>query len=254
MAILPTRIVEGNPWLGFQGDTSGTLNILEAARIMDIDRVVFTSSVSAYAPITGEYAYPTYKPINEDYPKYPPTGVYGTAKVAGELMGLQYNQKFGLEFVALRFSKIYGIGKKARHSRMAFMYNLMIENAMLGKPTNFPKGGDEKIDIVYVKDVANSIVLACFAQNLKHHDFNIGSGEGYTLHDVANAIKKIYPEAVFNIGPGLDYIGFGKAYSVFDISRARDELGYHPKFTMEDGVRDYVETMKRFNIELTYTP
>ncbi len=245
---------QANPWLGFQVNAVGTVNILEAARIMDVERVVFTSSIGTFQPITGEHDYPTYKPLNEDYPtKNPTTTVYGAAKVASELMCFQYNKNYGLDFVVLRFSQIYGVGKKVRHGSIAIQ-SKMIENAMLGKPTIIPHGGDEKTDMVYVKDVANSIVLACFAQNFKHRVFNIGSGEGYKLEDIANAIRKIYPEAVFDIGPGLDYIGFGRAYCIFDISRARDELDYRPKFTLEDAVSDYVGTMKQLNIKPTYAP
>ncbi len=253
LAALMPGASQANPWLGFQVNAVGTVNILEAARIMGVERVVFTSSIGVYSPFTGEFGYPTYKPVDEDYPKYPTTMVYSAAKVASELMCFQYNRNYGLDFVILRFSEIYGIGKKVRHGPIA-IYNRMIENAMLGKPATIPHGGDEKTDMVYVKDVASSIVLACFTQRRKHHVFNIGAGTVYKLEDVANAIRKIYPRAAFDIGPGLDYIGFGRAYCLFDISRAKDELGYHPQFTLEDGIRDYVETMKKLNIEPTYSP
>ncbi len=253
LAALMPGASQANPWLGFQVNAAGTVNILEAARIMGVERVVFTSSIGVYSPFTGEFGYPTYKPVDEDYPKYPTTMVYSAAKVASELMCFQYNRNYGLDFVILRFSEIYGIGKKVRHGPIA-IYNRMIENAMLGKPTTIPHGGDEKTDMVYVKDVASSIVLACFTQSRKHHVFNIGAGTIYKLEDVANAIRKIYPRAAFDIGPGLDYIGFGRAYCLFDISKANDELSYYPQFTLEDGIRDYVETMKKLNIEPTYSP
>lgn len=253
LAALMPGASQANPWLGFQVNAIGTVNILEAARIMEVERVVFTSSIGVYSPFTGEFGYPTYKPVDEDYPKYPTTMVYSAAKVASELMCFQYNRNYGLDFVILRFSEIYGIGKKARHGPIA-IYNRMIENAMLGKPTTIPHGGDEKTDMVYVKDVANSIVLACFTRSRKHHVFNIGAGIIYKLEDVANAIRKIYPQAAFDIGPGLDYIGFGRAYCLFDISKAKAELDYHPQFTLEDGIKDYVETMEKLNIEPTYSP
>lgn len=253
LAALMPGASQANPWLGFQVNALGTVNILEAARIMEVERVVFTSSIGVYSPFTGEFGYPTYKPVDEDYPKYPTTMVYSAAKVASELMCFQYNRNYGLDFVILRFSEIYGIGKKTRHGPIA-IYNRMIENAMLGKPTTIPHGGDEKTDMVYVKDVANSIVLSCFTRSRKHHVFNIGAGIVYKLEDVANAIRKLYPQAAFDIGPGLDYIGFGRAYCLFDISKAKAELGYHPQFTLEDGIKDYVETMEKLNIEPTYSP
>jgi UDP-glucose 4-epimerase len=164
------------------------------------------------------------------------------------LEDVQYNRNYGTEFVVLRFSEIYGIGKRARHGTIA-IYGNMIENAMLGAPSIIPRGGDEKVDMVYVKDVANSIVLSCFAHNIKHHVYNIGTGVGYSLEDVAEAIRKIYPGAVFNIGPGLDYLGFGRAYFVLDISRTKNDLGYIPEFMLEAGVRDYIKSMKKLGIQ-----
>ena len=257
LAALMGKPVQANPWLGFQVNAVGMLNVLEAARIMDVERVVFTSSIGVFAPFTGEHGYPSYKPINEDYPKHPisrRSGIYCTAKLASELMCFHYHQSYGLDYVVLRIGLMNGIGKKARHGPVA-IYGKMIENAMLGKPTTIPQGGDEKTDIVYTKDIANSVVLACFAQDLKHREFNIGTGKGYTLRDVADAIRKLYPEAVIDIGPGLDYLGFSSfEYCIFDISRAREELGYSPKFTLEQGVKDYVEMMKGLNIEPTYSP
>ncbi len=252
-ALMPDQ-ADANPLMGFQVNALGTVNILEAARIMDVERVVFTSSKGAYSAITGEYGYPTYKPVDEDYPKYPTNTVYGSCKVASELMAQRYQQKYGLDVIILRFVSIYAIGKKARHGLIA-IHSKMIENAMLGKATKIARGGDEKDDVMYVKDVANSIVLACFAENLKHQVFNIGTGKLYQLQDFANTIKKLYPEAVFDIGPGLDYMGGGSPrYSVLNISRAKEELDYRPKFSLEEGVRDYVGTMESLGIEPVYAP
>lgn len=130
----------------------------------------------------------------------------------------------------------------------------MIENAVVGKPTTVPYGGDEKDDMLYVKDCANAIVLACFAKDVKHHIFNIGTGKAYTLHDLANSIKKVYPEAIFNIGPGLNYLNVSGVYSVMDFSMAKKELGYTPKFELDEGVKDYIKTLRQLNIEPVYRP
>ncbi|MEI9475294.1 MAG: NAD-dependent epimerase/dehydratase family protein [Deltaproteobacteria bacterium] len=236
---------KANPFIGFKVNAFGTLNILEAARIMKIERVVFTSSKAAFAPAIGEYGYPTYKPLDENYLSWPAPGftVYGGAKIASELMGIAYSQTYGMEFVALRFAAIYGPGKSARHQSTG-IHSQMIENAMAGKPTTIPRGGDARDDMLYVKDCANSIVLACFAKNLKHYLFTIGTGKGYTLNDLADSIKKVYPEAVFQIGPGEDYKAVPGMCAVMDISRAREELGYTPKFYLEKGVKDCIEVMK----------
>ncbi|MBI2858238.1 MAG: NAD(P)-dependent oxidoreductase [Chloroflexi bacterium] len=246
--------LQANPLVGFQVNTVGTVNMLETARILDIPRVVYSSSRAVYSPFVGEYGYPTYKPVDEDYPKSgnPGSVVYACCKVASEQMGLNYHQSYGIEFIALRFSNIYGIGKRSRHPSPTHVQ--MIENAMVHKPTIIPRGGDEKEDFMYVRDVANAVVLACLAKNVKHHIFNIGTGVGSTLHDFAGAIKKVYPDAAFDIGPGLDFRGRGPIYAVFDFSKAREELGYQPQYGLEAGVRDYVQMMAKLKIRPVYTP
>ncbi|MFH0914369.1 MAG: NAD(P)-dependent oxidoreductase [Chloroflexota bacterium] len=255
-ALMPDQ-AEANPLMGFQVNALGTVNILEAARIMGVERVVYTSSKGAYSPFAGEYGYPAYKPVDEDYPKYPTHSVYGAGKVASELMAHRYHQKYGLDIIILRFVGIYAPGKKARHGLIA-IHSKMIENAMLGRPTRIPRGGDEKDDVMYVKDVANSIVLACLVKDHKSLAFNIGTGRLYKLADFVEAIQKIYPEAVFEIGPGRDYQGReGRAtstYCTLDITKAREELGYRPQFGLEEGVRDYVDTMKFLGLEPVYAP
>ena len=243
MAALMPGQCQANPSMGFQTNACGTLNVLEAARITGVERVVFTSAKAVYAPFIGEYGYPTYKPVAEEYEKNPVDSllVYGTAKIASEFMGLNYAKNYGLDFTALRFAGTYGPGKQARHGALS-VYSKLIENAMIGLPTTISHGGDEKNDMIYVKDVASAIILVCFKEKLKHHVFNIGTGRGVTLRDLGAVIKEIYPDAICEIGPGLDYMDTGPVYGVLDCSRARNELNFAPKFTLETGVKDYIET------------
>lgn len=80
MAAALPDLCEANPLVGFRINVEGTLNVSEAARLMDIRRVVYASSRSVYDVSRGEYAHPTYKPIDEDYPKAP-RDVYGATKL-----------------------------------------------------------------------------------------------------------------------------------------------------------------------------
>lgn len=243
VAGLTGRSAQNDPHAGFSVNAVGTVNILEAARIMDVERVVFTSSRWAVSPVAGDHGYPAYKPVDETHHAYPasPTTVYAAAKVASELMGNVYSEQYGLSFIALRFGQIFTPGKISNPTLQA----QMMENAMSGHPTVIPQGGDEKDDMTYIKDVANAVVLSCFAKNVRHRLFHIGTGQGYTHNDFSDSIRKLYPQAVIDIGPGLRQppgTGF-----VMDISRARLELGYEPRFGLDAAVKDYVQVMKQFN-------
>jgi UDP-glucose 4-epimerase len=69
---------------------------------------------------------------------------------------------------------------------------------------------------------------------------------GITLNDVARVIRKHLPHAKIEIGPGLNYLGMPyPASSVYDISRARAELGYAPQYDLDRGIADYLDSLKR---------
>ena len=77
-------------------------------------------------------------------------------------------------------------------------------------------------------------------------DFNIGTGTGVTLRDFERVIKKHIPNAQMEIGGGLNFYGFPyPATGVYDISRARTELGYAPEYDLERGIADYLAALKQ---------
>src|SRR5436309_4451526 len=78
-----------NPALSIQVNVMGLVNVLEAARALDVQRVVFTSAKGVYGPIVGEYGAPTYKPMPEDMPKNPKR-IYDSAKFMGENVCIYY--------------------------------------------------------------------------------------------------------------------------------------------------------------------
>ena len=247
MAALMMPPMEANPFMTYRFNVDGTMNILEAARIMDVRRVVYASSQAVYDMARDEYAHPVCKPMGEDYPKAPKT-VYGATKLFMENMCLSYNRIYGLDFVAVRFGFTYGPGKQARHGAVA-INSKMIESAMLRKSLKIPQGGDQVFDMVYHKDAAHGVVLACFTDNLKHCFFNISSGKGETLRHLTEILNDIFGEALIEIGPGLNPLGNPDAnYLVLSIDRAREELGYRSQYDLNTAVKDYVETLKRLNI------
>ena len=242
---------KADPKKSIKINTEGTVNVLWAAKECGIERIVYTSSKAVYSEIEGTHAHPSYEPITEDYPKDEPMGVYGITKYFGEQIGHQFHKDFGIDFVSLRFSTIYGPGRLLKNPNSPFVIPCrIIENAMLGKPFEYPRGREQKDDYIYYKDVSQGVVLACFAKTLPHRTFNIGTGVGSTLLDFSDAAREVFPKFKANIGPGLDHacIGFNTC-SVYDISRAKNELGFNPKYSIDDGVKDYIETMQRLNIK-----
>jgi UDP-glucose 4-epimerase len=234
-----------NPALSINVNVMGTVNVLEAARLMDVHRVVYTSAKGIYGPFWGDFGAPNYKPVPEDYPKNPKR-IYDAAKLMSEHTAVYYADNMGIDTVVLRFATTYGPGKTARHGKMGVTSEI-VEGPFAGRGFKIEKGGDEKDDFIYNKDSAFGIYLAVTAKNPKSRVYNIGSGVGGTLRDFESAIRKHIPDAKIEIGPGLNFLGMPyPAHGIYDVTRARDELGFKPEYDIESGVADYIDTLRRF--------
>ncbi len=225
-----------NPALSIQVNVMGMVNVLEAARLFDIKRLVYMSAKGVYGRVTGEHGYPNFKPLPEDYPKNP-VRIYESAKLMGEYAGLYYQANLGIAIAVLRFSTTYGPGKTARHGEMGVTSQL-IESVAAGKPFRLAEGGDKKDDFIYMKDCALGIYLACTVEHPKSRVYNIGTGVGVTLQDFARVLRRHFPKADIEIGPGFT------PSNVYDLTRAREELGYSPQFDLERGIADYLQRLK----------
>jgi len=231
----------------FNVNTHGTVNLLEAARLGGITRFVHASSRAVYGETPHGVGGPGYKPLDEEHPKHP-VSAYDVTKLAAEQMGKLYRDLHGVQFAALRFAGIYGPGKQVRHGKMSLRSRL-VEDPVAGKPVRLERGGEQLDDIIYVDDVAEALVQALVAKRLNHPAYNIGSGKGQTLREFADAVRAAVPAADIEIGPGLNPAGFQvHYYSILDISRAREDLGFAPKFGLADGVRDYVRSLQAMRI------
>ena len=247
---------KADPKQSIRINTQGTVNVLWAAVDGGIDRVVYTSSKAVYNEIKGRHAHPDYEPINEDYPKDEPLGIYGVTKFFGEQLGNEFHKNFGIDFLSLRFSTVYGPGRLLKNPNSPMVVPCrIIESAMSGRPFRYPRGAGQRDDYLYLDDAGRATALACAAGDLKHRAINVGTGTGSTLVDFALATQKVFPGFEYEIGPGLDHAGIGFSfYSVYDTSRAARELGFTAGYSLEDAVEDYVETMKKLRIAPVLIP
>ena len=230
----PAQMI-AQPWMGVRVNIEGTMSVLEAARLMEINRIVNTSSEETYGVFQ-------YEPADEEHP-LAPVSLYGISKVTGEQILEQYNKLFGMSCVSVRISWAYGPGLPRKRPPRLF-----IENALMRKPTKSACGADQKIDHTYVDDCAQGILLALDSKNPKYSVYNIASGKSYTIRDLVRIVRSILPQAEIEVGPGLlDYMGapIGEGYRIpqkgaLDITRAKQDLGYTPKYDLETGLKKYI--------------
>jgi nucleoside-diphosphate-sugar epimerase len=202
-------------------------NILEAAKDLKIRRIVYSSSASIY----GQLRKPDGSLVKEDdavtiYPTY----FYRAAKTVSEWMGNFYQEKHGIDFVALRYSSVYGPGL---HRSIP----LELEKGILGQPSR-PFLTRPLDDLIYIDDVAEAVRRALFAEKPLSRAYNIGLDKAYQSEDLKRAIQKALPNLQFEIGvhPNAAEVGPHRLRNPLDISLAKKELGWAPKIYLEEGI------------------
>jgi nucleoside-diphosphate-sugar epimerase len=224
------EMVQSNPHHNITLNVMGLLNVLELARVFGIEKVLYTSTGAVYGVVDGLAA--------ESSPPQP-TDLYAATKVSGEYLGRQYDNTFGIDFRICRVYFVYGPGKIP--SRFIKLYKVAF-GALEGlRGLRMDKGADQRLDFTYVADAARGIVLLFNAEGLEHKIFNIATGKAHTVGEVvALARKHTHFAADVEIGPGA----LMRRSEALDISRARRELGYEPKYELEEGIRLYADWLR----------
>src|ERR1700756_4084080 len=202
-------------------------NILEAAKEFSIRRVVYSSSASIY----GQLRKPDGSLIKEDdavtiYPTY----FYRAAKTVSEWMGNFYKEKYGVDFVALRYSSVYGPG-------LYRSIPLELKKGILGQ-TCRPFLTRPLDDLIYIDDVADAVRRALFADKPLSRAYNIGLDRAYVNEDLVQAIRKALPDLKFEIGqhPNAAEVAPHRMRSPLDISLAKRDLDWAPRIYLEEGI------------------
>lgn len=223
------------PALTAKINIEGTINVLEASRIVGVGRILDISSEEVY----GDFQY---EPADEEHP-YLPAMPYAITKVAAEQYEEFFHRYFGMDVVIVRTSWVYGPGLPRVRVPKIF-----IENALSGIPTHLASGGDYRVDQTYIEDFVQGALLAFHAQTPRHRVFNIASGKAYSFSETAAMIKKLIPGAEITIGPGfLKHTEQVEAprKGALSVERARSELGYEPKYDLFEGLRTYLESYQK---------
>lgn len=222
------EFVPANPHRNVMLNIDGFLNVIELARIFDIEKVLYTSTGAVYGAVDGV--------ASEDRNPPNPADLYGATKVSCEYLGRQYEGNFGLDVRICRLYFVYGPGKFP--SRFINLYKVAF-GALEGlKGLSLERGADQKLDFTYVEDVARGVVMLYRAEDLEHKIFNIATGVGNSVRKVVELARKYthFPVEV-EIGPGR----IMPRSEALDISRARQELGYSPNYDLEEGMRLYAD-------------
>lgn len=231
-----------NPWMGLDVNIRGLQNVLEAARVKGVGKVVFSSSMGVYGKVGAE-------PNSETSPfdwngLSPGLILYSGSKVVGEGLSRLYEQQYGVKGVSLRYSNIYG---ENQHKRALDGTRIVQawEHIRAGQRPVIVGDGTNVADFVYVGDVARANLMAMESETTG--SFNIVSGQDTSFNEVVAAILKacgsdLKPEYQADAGkignPVVTRLGISR-------EKARRELGWEPAVGLEDGMQRLVDWLDR---------
>ncbi|OGO37822.1 MAG: hypothetical protein A2147_03935, partial [Chloroflexi bacterium RBG_16_57_8] len=238
-----TGVSEDNPWGSFQANVVGTYNVLEAARLFGVKKIMFTSTLGTFGIGFGD--------VIDDSTLQRPITMYGCGKLYGEGLGRFYKKKLGLDFRSVRFA--YMVGWNVRTPN--HWAPPMIEDAILGKPHECVYATPETaVSLVHVKDAARACVMVLDSpvESIKTMNYNVtGVPRHVSASELEGVLKKRYPRFTVSYRketlPGvLEQNRMYGRVKKFDDSRAREEWGWEPFYgtpeaiigAMEEGMKE----------------
>jgi len=221
-----------NPMGTFQINVTGTINVLEMAKLLNLDQFIYVSSEVIYG-------------IADSYPckeiqSFKPDSPYAASKVSGDV--ITQNAK-GVNWVVARPGMGYGPRSDPKQQIVA----RFIWNVINGKPLRFPF--DETVvhptrDINYIGNFMDGLNL--LIDKDVRGVYNLASGQETSILDLANTIIDALGKGEIVYDPSFKYrLGEERMRTWLDISKARVELGYEPKIGLREGINLTCEWMKK---------
>jgi UDP-glucose 4-epimerase len=217
------------PRSAFEVNIRGTFNVLESCVANRVKRLVYSSSASVYgnalaSPMTEEHVY-----NNRTF--------YGATKIAGEHMCRAFQERYGLNYVGLRYMNVYGSRQDYKGAYIAVIMKIL-DRLDQGLPPIVYGDGSQEFDFIYVSEVAQANVKAMQAQATDRF-YNIGSGQGTTIKELAEMILEVTGSKF-----SIQYEPAGQTFvakRIGDPTRAAKDLGFRSHVDLRDGLKRLIE-------------
>ena len=224
-AVADVKDVFEQPHYAEEINVRGTVNVLEAARTSKrVRRVIYGSTTWVYSDCPEAV-------VDESTPVPPPSHLYTATKLAGEHYCLAYSKLYGVDVTVLRYGIPYG-----PRARDGAVVPIFVSKAMRGEPLTITGDGSQFRQFVYVEDLAegNVLTLQSIARN---RVYNLDGSEKVTIRRIAETVAHVVGGVRIEQVPARagDFAG-----KVVSSGRAREELGWEPEVSFEEGVRRYV--------------
>jgi len=231
-----TMPAEANPWAAYNTNANGTYHILEAARLFNVNSVIFPSGIANYGRGAPEV-------ITDDTFQSNPSQIYAVTKIFGERLGEYYHYRFGVNFRCVRFPAICGPG---RREGLAAYASLMVHETAKGRPCQLPIDEKTQMPFIYIKDVVRCLTSLKNTDeaNLRRRVYNI---DGFSLpaKEMADTIRRYIPDTE------IEFLADGNVVKLasdmpkkMDATRAREDWGWKPEYDWDKAVQDFIAEVK----------
>jgi nucleoside-diphosphate-sugar epimerase len=217
-----------NPWVYYETNVTGTLNLLQLCQERNVQKFVLASTSSLYGAGNPQ-------PFREDYNTDGPLSPYAASKKAAEVLCHTYHYLYGLDITVFRYFTVYGPAGRPDMSLFRFAQWIAED-----RPVTVFGNGTQSRDFTYVDDIARGTVAGLAPVGFE--TINLGSDHPTGLMDAIGILQELIGRKA-NVSFGPPQVSDVPA-TWADISKAKRILGWEPRWTLESGLRELVTWYK----------
>jgi len=227
-AIADVNVGFANPELCLTINENGTLKLLTAAVTKEVERVILASTTRVYGR--------TEDVVDENSPIPLPNHIYTKTKIGQEHLLHTWHEHYGLPYTILRYGIPYG-----PRMRSNLVIAIFVRRVMEGKPVTIYGDGNQGRCFIYIEDLAEGNV-ASMQNGGKNQIFNLAGREFITVNDIVRYLGEFFGDIKVEHKPARpgDFKG-----AIISIEKARKVLNWEPKTTFREGLRKYIDYIKR---------
>jgi nucleoside-diphosphate-sugar epimerase len=227
--------VQENSYTGATNNILGTINVLEAARLRQLRRLVYISTFGVYDRSKIDDSV-----VRESHP-IGGHNLYATTKVCSEHLVHAYAALYKLDTAILRPGGVFGRGFYVGGSTVGKIMRDLALNIIKGESITLEASTYGLNEYVYGKDVGLAVFLACEKEIVKQRIYNAGTGVVTGPEELAQVVRELSPNVKVTVS-GAVKADRNKTIPL-DLSVSQAELGYAPRFPLKEALRDYMDEL-----------
>ena len=234
--LIGKRVAE-NTYTGSTNNILGTINVLEAARLLGLRRVVYVSTFGVYDRSRIK------EPVIREEAATGGHNLYTVTKLCSEHLVHGYATHHNLDTIIIRPAGVFGRGLYVGGSTVGMVMRDLALGIIKGESVTIDAKVHAANEYVYAKDVALALHLACKVKDPKQRTYNAGTGVVTGPEDLAQVARQLSPKTEVSVKGGSG--GADGKQAPLDLGTSKAELGYSPQFPLKEALQDYMEELLR---------